>query len=115
MADQNGNLQDSGLLDEQMVQTMLQINEGLEQLDESEYIETPDQEWFEQFVASEKEHLKRKFFKDIALFLIVACLIIAAILFSILEMPVVFFMLQGASVVFLLFYTVRTGKRVAEG
>lgn len=81
------------------------INKELERINTIDIIETPDDKWFEQFVAAEMKKQENQFRRDVILFLLVAAAILSAIIFTLLEWPVLFLVLQGAAVIVTFFYT----------
>jgi amino acid transporter len=85
------------------------IQEGLSKVDQFP-VYTPDLQWFENMVVTEKENNRKKLMKELSLFLIIALFIISGIIISFYQMPVVFLFIQIITPVFIVFYTI-TGYR----
>jgi hypothetical protein len=85
------------------------LQEGLSKVDQFP-VYTPDLQWFENMVVTEKENNRKKLMKELSLFLIIALFIISGIIISFYQMPVVFLFIQIITPVFIVFYTI-TGYR----
>lgn len=85
------------------------LQEGLSKVDQFP-VYTPDLQWFENMVVTEKENNRKKLIKELSLFLLIALMILSGIILSFYEMPVVFLFIQIITPVFIVFYTI-TGYR----
>jgi hypothetical protein len=85
------------------------MQEGLSKVDQFP-VYTPDLQWFESMVRTEKENSRKKLRKELSLFLIIALFILSGIIVSFYQMPVVFLFIQIITPVFIVFYTI-TGFR----
>ena len=85
------------------------LQEGFSKVDQFP-VYTPDLQWFEKIVLTEKENSRKKLMKELSLFIMIALLILSGIIVSFYQMPVVFILIQIITPVFIAFYTV-TGFR----
>jgi antibiotic biosynthesis monooxygenase (ABM) superfamily enzyme len=85
------------------------LQDGLSKVDQFP-VYTPDLQWFENMVVTEKANNKKKLMKELSLFLMIALLILSGIIVSFYQMPVVFLFIQIITPVFIAFYTI-TGFR----
>jgi hypothetical protein len=81
------------------------INKGLGMIDRIDIVETPNEKWFDQFVAVEMKRQERKFRRDLVLFLLLAAVILSTIIFTLTVLPLLFLLLQAAAVLVTFFYT----------
>jgi hypothetical protein len=89
-----------------------ELQEGLSKVDQFP-VYTPDLQWFENMVLTEKENSKRKLMKELSLFLTIALFILSGIIVSFYQMPVVFILIQIITPVFIASYTLsRFSKKV---
>jgi hypothetical protein len=72
------------------------LKEGFKPLEKNIDEDTPAQQWFEQFVIEQQSLQRSKLKKDILLFLCVACLILTAFAITLLQLPILFLIIQGA-------------------
>ncbi|MEQ2529615.1 YxlC family protein [Bacillaceae bacterium CLA-AA-H227] len=92
------------------------IRKGMERLDEGIDIDTPSVEWFEQFIVDQRVNMRRKLYKELGIFLIVALGIISVVLYSLYQRPVMFWTLQGISLFFVIGYCMKSYvKKVDKG
>jgi hypothetical protein len=88
------------------------MQEGLSKVDQFP-VYTPDLQWFESMVRTEKENSRKKLRKELSLFLIIALFILSGIIVSFYQMPVVFIFIQIITPVFIAYYTIsRFSKKV---
>ncbi|MEH7012727.1 YxlC family protein [Neobacillus niacini] len=88
------------------------LQEGLGKVDQFP-VYTPDLEWFEKIVLTEKENSRKKFVKELSLFLMIALFILSGIIVSFYQMPVVFILIQLITPIFIGYYTLtRFNKKV---
>jgi hypothetical protein len=85
------------------------MQEGLSKVDQFP-VYTPDLQWFESMVRTERENSKKKLRKELSLFLIIALIILSGVIVSFYQLPVVFLFIQIITPVFIVFYTI-TGFR----
>ncbi|MFE8700175.1 YxlC family protein [Cytobacillus sp. FJAT-54145] len=101
--------------DEAILKSIEEIEIGLEKLDSSFHIETPNIEWFEQMVVQQKSELRKKLIRDVTIFVIVALIIVSTVLFTLQQLPVVFLILQVFASIFVITYSaLRFKKQVNE-
>lgn len=82
------------------------INNGLDKLDSIDtYI--PDDKWFEQMVLNQQEVQKKKYRRELVWFILTAMLILSGVIFTMLELPMLFFMLQAVTVTITAIYSVK--------
>ncbi|OMF53467.1 hypothetical protein BK139_20520 [Paenibacillus sp. FSL R5-0490] len=91
--------------DEQLLATVKEIENGLETLEENIPVYTPDLQFFENLVAEQKQAMKRKLIRELAIFTVAALLIVTSVLFMLYQVPSVFFILQGVVTVFIMAYS----------
>ncbi len=89
------------------------IKQGLNSL-ENVSIQSPDLQWFEQFVRKEKLLIRRKLIKDLLLFIVCASLILSGVVISLYQIPAVFIALQIGTTFFIAIYTMINIKRKVE-
>jgi hypothetical protein len=93
--------------DEEFTESLQFIQTGLDSLEEGVEFETPNIQWFEQMVADQKEELQKKLIKDVSIFVCIALIIVSVVLFTLYQLPVIFFALQGIATLFVIFYSAR--------
>ncbi|MDF2788789.1 MAG: hypothetical protein K0S80_1887 [Neobacillus sp.] len=81
------------------------LQEGLSKVDQFP-VYTPDLQWFENMVVTEKEKNRKKLMKELSLFFIIALFILSGIIVSFYQMPVVFLFIQIITTVFIVLYTI---------
>jgi hypothetical protein len=86
------------------------LQDGLNKVDQFP-VYTPDLQWFENMVVTEKENNRKKLIKELSIFLIIALLILSGIIVSFYQMPAVFLFIQIITPVFILFYSVNGFRR----
>jgi uncharacterized membrane protein len=88
------------------------LQEGLSKIDQFP-VYTPDLQWFENMVRTEKQNSRKKFMKELSLFLMIALFILSGIIVTFYEIPVVFILIQIITPVFIAVYTItRLSKKV---
>ncbi|MDR7076723.1 hypothetical protein J2Y03_001726 [Neobacillus niacini] len=88
------------------------LQEGLSKVDQFP-VYTPDLQWFEKMVLTEKQNSRKKFIKELSLFLMIAFFILSGIIVSFYQMPIVFILIQIITPVFIALYTItRVSKKV---
>ncbi len=101
--------------EEDLTATAEELFHALKKLDKAGEPPAPELEWFENLVKTERERNKMRLLKELTAFLLVALMVLGAVLFTIAEMPMVFYGLQGAAVLFVLAYgSVRLKKQVND-
>ncbi|WHY62960.1 YxlC family protein [Cytobacillus firmus] len=91
--------------DEQLLAAVKEIEDGWESLEENVPVYTPDLQFFENLVAEQKQEMKRKLIRELAIFTVAALLIVTSVLFMLYQVPSVFFILQGVVTVFIMAYS----------
>jgi Family of unknown function (DUF5345) len=88
------------------------LHEGLSKVDQFP-VYTPDLQWFEKMILTEKENSRKKLIKELSLFIMIALLILSGIIVSFYQIPVVFIFIQIITPVFIATYTLtRVSKKV---
>lgn len=91
--------------DEHFLAAVKEIEDGLEMLEENVPVYTPDLQFFENLVAEQRQEMKRKLIRELAIFTVAALLIVTSVLFMLYQVPAVFFILQGVVTVFIMTYS----------
>lgn len=91
--------------DEKLLAAVKEIEDGLETLEETIPVYTPDLQFFENLVAEQKQAMKRKLIRELAIFTVAALLIVTSVLFMLYQVPSVFFILQGVVTIFIMAYS----------
>jgi hypothetical protein len=91
-------------MDNEYFETISAINNGLDQLDSLDTY-TPDEKWFEEMVLHQQEVQRKKYRRELAWFILSAMLILTGVIFTMLEVPILFFALQAAAVAITAFYS----------
>ncbi|MBS8262916.1 hypothetical protein DYI25_00535 [Mesobacillus boroniphilus] len=104
MTNQKGSSSSDEQMDKELFDTISAINNGLDKLDSMDtYV--PDDKWFEQMVLNQQEVQKKKYRRELAWFILSAMLILSGVIFTMLELPMLFFMLQAATVAITAIYS----------
>lgn len=104
------------LQEDEQQESIQWIKTGLGNLEEGMEVETPNVEWFEQMIVVQKEAARKKFLKEVIIFIGIALIIVSSLLFILYQLPIFFFALQGISIVLVIGYsTTSLVKRVGEG
>ncbi|WP_313799166.1 YxlC family protein [Cytobacillus sp.] len=102
-------------IDESLLTIIKEIEGGLESVEQHAPVYTPNFEWFENMVAEKKKQLRKKLIFDVSIFSIVALLVLSTVLFTLYNIPTIFFALQGLAVIFLIgYFSLRLIKQVKE-
>ncbi|MCM3125344.1 YxlC family protein [Mesobacillus sp. AQ2] len=97
MKNQKGILSNDDQMDKELIETISAIHNGLDKLDSMDTF-TPDEKWFEQMVLNQQKVQKKKFLKELTWFILCAGLILTMVIFTMLEVPILFYMLQAVTV-----------------
>lgn len=84
--------------------TLKQVEEGLEKLNRSFANETPSLDWFREMVAMETVKNRRRWYKELGLFILMAITILTIVLYTLNELPVIFFLSQFVVTLFIFIY-----------
>jgi hypothetical protein len=84
--------------------TVLEITNSLKKIDQLPLF-TPDLEWFEEMAFESKAIIKKKFRKDLTIFLLIAAIIITSVIVTLFQMPIIFFVIQIMVIVFVAIYS----------
>ncbi|MEW8972064.1 YxlC family protein [Mesobacillus jeotgali] len=104
MKNQKGISPEHENMDKEFFDTISAINNGLDKLDSIDpYV--PDDKWFEHMVLEQKEIQKKKYRRELAWFILSALLILSGVIFTMLELPTVFYMLQAVTLVITAIYS----------
>lgn len=91
------------------------IKVGLNRLEDGTEVETPNVDWFQQMIILQKEAAKKKFLKEVIIFIGIALIIVSSLLFILYELPIFFFILQGIAILLVIGYsTTSVFKQVDE-
>lgn len=77
-------------------ETIVLLNEGLERLDEWVPVLEPKTQWLELQLAEHAAALRKRFIRDLLLFLLVAAVVLTGLVAALLKLPAVFIGIQGA-------------------
>lgn len=86
------------MIGEEELQTVKQIQAGLNALEQMCSVNTPGRQWFEEQIAQHQKLLRRRFIRDLLLFLSLAFVVLSASLAALARIPAVYFALQAAAV-----------------
>lgn len=104
MKNQKGTSSKHEKIDKEFFDTISAINNGLDRLDSMDtYV--PDDKWFEQMVLDQQGIQKKKYRRELAWFILSALLILSGVVFTMLELPTLFFMLQAVTLVIIVIYS----------
>jgi hypothetical protein len=84
--------------------TVLEITNSLKKIDQLPLF-TPDLEWFEVMAFESKAIIKKRFRKDLTIFLLIAAIIITGVIVTLFQMPIIFFVIQIMVIVFVAVYS----------
>jgi hypothetical protein len=87
---------------QQEEETILQLKQGLDQLDQAYPIATPSSEWFEQNLLEQIKRHNSDFRREFKLFLVIAVTILLVTITSYRVLPVLFFVVQGLALLSLI-------------
>ncbi|WP_226676055.1 YxlC family protein [Mesobacillus jeotgali] len=104
MKNQKGISSNDEQMDKEFFETISAINNGLDKLDSMDNF-VPDDKWFEEMVLNQQRLQKKKYRRELAWFILSAMLILSGVVFTMLELPMLFFMLQAATVAITVFYS----------
>lgn len=91
-------------MDKEFFDTISSINNGLDKLDSLDTY-TPDEKWFEEMVLNQQLVQKKKYRRELAWFILSAMLILSGVIFTMLELPMLFLMLQAATLAITAIYS----------
>ena len=104
MKNQKGNSSNHEKMENEHSDTISEINNGLDKLDSMD-IYVPDDTWFEQLVMEQQEVQKKNYRRELAWFILSAVLILSGVIFTMLELPILFFVLQAVTVAITAIYS----------
>ncbi|GLB58760.1 YxlC family protein [Cytobacillus sp. NCCP-133] len=81
--------------DEKYQAALKQLKDGLGSLEENIPVYTPDLQYFEQLAVEQKQTMRKKLMRDLAIFTVVGLLVVSSVLFMLYQLPAAFFILQG--------------------
>lgn len=104
MKNQKGISSNDEKMDKEFFDTISAINNELDKLDSMDtYV--PDDKWFEQMVLNQQIIQKKKYLRELAWFILSAMLILSGVIFTMLEQPTLFYMLQAVTLVITAIYS----------
>lgn len=107
--------QHSNLGEHQEDEVIEWIKHGLNSLEDGMEVETPNVEWFEEMIIVQKEVVKKRFLKEVIIFIGIALIIVSTLLLILYELPIFFFVLQGIAIVLIIGYSTKSVvKQVGE-
>lgn len=106
-------IQGGELQNKKDMRAVLELKDGLDKIERFP-VYTPDLQWFENIVITEKEKSRKRLIKDLSLFIMVAFIILSIIIVSLYQMPVIFLIIQIFSTLFIVFYTGAGLKKKVE-
>jgi hypothetical protein len=74
-----------------------EIEKGLESLDQSFSVHSPELEWFEEMIAEKQEQMRKSWIRDVGLFIVLAAVILSVLLTTLHQLPAVFIAIQAAA------------------
>lgn len=114
MTDRKGISPNDDLLDKEFFETISQLNEGLEKLDALDTYNPGDQ-WFAQMVLRQQEQMQKKYRRELGWFILSALLILSGVIFTLMEIPQLFLILQAAAVAVTVIYSYKGAKKQVDG
>jgi hypothetical protein len=81
--------------DSELSSTVEELQQGLEQLEQLVPVFTPNLQWFESHVAEEKQRLRKQLLRELALFWLIALLLISLCYMLFTNAPTLYVVLQG--------------------
>jgi len=113
MTDQKRIRPNSEIREKEFSEPPFKLDEAMEHLN-SLPPATPNQQWFEQLVLDEQEALRKRYRRELTLFILSALFILSVVLFVMRELPQIFLVLQGAVSVFAFLYSYKETKKQVE-
>ncbi|HAQ07764.1 MAG TPA: hypothetical protein DCR24_09665 [Bacillus bacterium] len=101
-------------MDKELLDTIIQINDGLDKLDSIDHY-LPSAQWFEQMVADNQEKVKKNLRKELGLFILSALFIISTVIFTMMEIPQLFLILQAAAVAVTVLHSYKGVQKQVDG
>ncbi|WP_449539265.1 YxlC family protein [Ferdinandcohnia sp. Marseille-Q9671] len=92
-------------LHEEDTDTIKEINEAFTKIDNNYSVFTPDLRDFEQMVVVEQQRQRKKFRRDLTIFILIALFMITVLITSFFQIPVVFVIIQGIATISLPIYS----------
>lgn len=111
MKNYDANNKNSKVNDEE---TVKQLVDGLEQLDQWNPVSTPNLQWFQQNVELEKKRIRKKLWKDLLTFISVAVLFLAVVIAVVYHEPSIFLYIQLVGIILLPLALKKTTKEVSN-
>jgi len=102
------------MLNEESEWAVKELRDGLEKLDEWHPVTTPNLQWFQQQVASEKKRIRKMQWKALFSFIFVAVLVLSVVIAVVYHQPILFLYFQLAGIILLPFVLNRTRKKVSN-
>jgi hypothetical protein len=101
-------------MDKEFFETISRLNDDLDKIDTME-IYTPDEKWFEQMVLNQQEQKKKKYQKELGWFILSAFAILSGVMFTLLEIPQLFLLLQAAAIAVTVVYSFKGVHKQVDG
>ncbi|MFJ7728004.1 YxlC family protein [Neobacillus sp. NPDC097160] len=84
--------------------TIHELQEGLQRIDQFP-VYSPNLQWFEQMVIQEQQTKRKKLFRDLSVFFMIALIILSGMIITLYQMPVIFILVQIITTLFIVVYT----------
>nr|WP_309098970.1 YxlC family protein [Fredinandcohnia onubensis] len=98
---------------EEDIETIQDINDALTKIDHHYSVFTPDLQVFEQMVATTQKKQKKKFRRELTVFILIALFILTALITAFFRLPLAFIVIQGIATISMPVYSFfRYRKRV---
>lgn len=103
------------MTEEEEMEIVKRIQTGLDGLERISPVDTPDRQWFQDQVSRHQKLLRRRFIKDLLIFLSIASIVLSVSLAALARMPAVYLSLQAAALLAVpVIWTVNRRKRVND-
>ena len=95
-------------------ETVKQLVDGLEKLDQWHPVSTPNLHWFQQNVELEKKRIRKKMWKDLLTFIAFAVLLFSVMIAVVYHLPVIFIYIQLVGILLLPFALKKNKKEISD-
>lgn len=107
----NNKSENSKVKDEE---TVKQLVDGLEKLDQWNPVSTPNLQWFQHNVELEKKRIRKKLWKDLLMFILFAVLLFSVMIAVVYHEPSIFLYIQLVGIILLPLALKKTKKEVSD-
>lgn len=95
-------------------ETVKQLVDGLEKLDQWNPVSTPNLQWFQQNVELEKKRIRKKLWKDLLTFILFAVLLFSVMIAVVYHDPSIFLYIQLVGIILLPLALKKNKKEVSD-